>query len=223
MFRWKTQRNEAGQILCRWCGVPVTAKNRKFWCSEACVAEYRSINDPNYIASQLLKRDNGVCACCGVNAEQLQRMCSGFCYGFTDLWPAPDHYAIAGLLGFDSPYLEGKVNGRWSFNLHPDVEAAFEIAKWHFEQARQEYEVFADDLRRESAAKGFPDTTSRRWWEADHIVEVVRGGGLRGLENYQTLCVPCHKAKTRKLAKDRAQERAQERQAKSPQLDLIAA
>ncbi len=43
-------------------------------------------------------------------------------------------------------------------------------------------------------------------WEADHILEVVRGGDS-GLENMQTLCVPCHKQKTKRLAQERARER----------------
>lgn len=43
-------------------------------------------------------------------------------------------------------------------------------------------------------------------WDADHIVEVVRGGTNR-LENLQTLCVSCHKDKTKRLAQDRARER----------------
>jgi 5-methylcytosine-specific restriction protein A len=48
--------------------------------------------------------------------------------------------------------------------------------------------------------------TARSYWECDHIVEVVRGGGNE-LENLQTLCVPCHKLKTKRLHKERAQER----------------
>ena len=40
-------------------------------------------------------------------------------------------------------------------------------------------------------------------WEADHILEVVRGGGESGLENYQTLCLGCHRRKTAQLAKVR--------------------
>lgn len=34
-------------------------------------------------------------------------------------------------------------------------------------------------------------------WEADHIVE-LRDGGEHLLENLQTLCIPCHKAKTKR-------------------------
>lgn len=55
------------------------------------------------------------------------------------------------------------------------------------------------------------------WWsavydrrslsEADHIVPVVEGGGCCGLENYRTLCVPCHKAETAALAARRARAR----------------
>lgn len=43
-------------------------------------------------------------------------------------------------------------------------------------------------------------------WEADHIVEVVRGGDPY-LNNVQTLCVSCHKAKSKRQHKERAAER----------------
>lgn len=33
-------------------------------------------------------------------------------------------------------------------------------------------------------------------WEADHIISVVEGGGGCLLDNYQTLCIRCHKLKT---------------------------
>ena len=53
---------------------------------------------------------------------------------------------------------------------------------------------------------GFHHSRSVTLWEADHVVEVVRDGDSC-LENMQTLCVPCHKAKTKQLAGDRARER----------------
>lgn len=33
-------------------------------------------------------------------------------------------------------------------------------------------------------------------WEADHIIPVHRGGGACDLDGFQTLCVPCHAAKS---------------------------
>lgn len=41
-------------------------------------------------------------------------------------------------------------------------------------------------------------------WDADHIVPVWRGGGLCGLDGYQTLCKSCHAAKTAADAAERA-------------------
>ena len=38
------------------------------------------------------------------------------------------------------------------------------------------------------------------FWEADHIVPVAEGGGETSLNNFQTLCVPCHKKKTKEQA-----------------------
>jgi 5-methylcytosine-specific restriction protein A len=47
----------------------------------------------------------------------------------------------------------------------------------------------------------------RRWFDVDHVVPVVEGGGSCGLENLRTLCVPCHKRETAKLAARRAEAR----------------
>lgn len=42
-------------------------------------------------------------------------------------------------------------------------------------------------------------------WDADHILPVWKGGGLAGLDGYQTLCrTPCHAAKTARDAAERA-------------------
>lgn len=57
-------------------------------------------------------------------------------------------------------------------------------------------------------AHGIPlGRRTTEWWDADHIVPVIEGGGLCGLENYQTLCIPCHKAETAELARRRADNR----------------
>jgi len=59
-------------------------------------------------------------------------------------------------------------------------------------------------------------------WEADHIVPVVEGGGLCGLENYRTLCLSCHRRETAELAKRRAVARRVEKARASPQIQLVA-
>lgn len=57
--------------------------------------------------------------------------------------------------------------------------------------------------------------------EVDHIIEVVNGGGLCWIDNYQLLCSKCHKAKTARLAADRANERKQVKQAQTGQLSIF--
>lgn len=37
------------------------------------------------------------------------------------------------------------------------------------------------------------------FWDADHIVPVVEGGGEAGLDNLRTLCIPCHQQVTKEL------------------------
>lgn len=44
-------------------------------------------------------------------------------------------------------------------------------------------------------------------WEMDHIIPVIEGGGLCGLDGYRTLCRPCHKSESAALAQRRAQNR----------------
>lgn len=61
------------------------------------------------------------------------------------------------------------------------------------------------------------------FWEADHIVPVSEGGGCCGLDNYQTLCLRCHKAETAQLARKTALRRqAEKAPTLFPQEDLEA-
>ncbi len=46
-----------------------------------------------------------------------------------------------------------------------------------------------------------------KFWQADHIVPVVEGGGECGLENYRTLCTACHKHETAELRRRMRQRR----------------
>lgn len=46
----------------------------------------------------------------------------------------------------------------------------------------------------------------QRLWQVDHIVPLV-DGGLNELENLRLLCVPCHKAETRRLKQELAERK----------------
>jgi 5-methylcytosine-specific restriction endonuclease McrA len=48
------------------------------------------------------------------------------------------------------------------------------------------------------------------FWEADHIVPVAEGGGESSLDNFQTLCTPCHAKKTRQQAQDKERRKREE-------------
>lgn len=45
------------------------------------------------------------------------------------------------------------------------------------------------------------------FWQADHVRECARGGWGLGLENFRTLCTPCHKAESARLARELAEAR----------------
>jgi 5-methylcytosine-specific restriction endonuclease McrA len=60
------ERGPGGRPLCRWCGLE-TAPPRRTFCSDYCVHEWRLRTDPAYLRECLLRRDRGVCACCGID------------------------------------------------------------------------------------------------------------------------------------------------------------
>lgn len=57
---------ENGRALCRWCSLEVP-KGRFTFCSDFCVEEWRLRTDPGYLRDQVLQRDRGICATCGVD------------------------------------------------------------------------------------------------------------------------------------------------------------
>lgn len=59
---------------CTWCGEQVP-KGRRTWCSPECVESFRQENDWAFARSRVEKRDRGVCATCGLDTNQLKRIC----------------------------------------------------------------------------------------------------------------------------------------------------
>ena len=62
------------------------------------------------------------------------------------------------------------------------------------------YGVYFTEKAAWMKARGIPiGRMSTDWWDADHIVPVIEGGGETGLYNFRTLCIPCHRSETRAL------------------------
>lgn len=66
-------KNDKGETLCRWCREPVHEKGRRWWHAK-CTTEYLVRNNSQAVRAQLLKRDKGVCAECGMDCERLDRI-----------------------------------------------------------------------------------------------------------------------------------------------------
>lgn len=167
-------RDTEGRRICRWCG-KLVPKGRLSWCSQKCVDDYLVRNNAGHVRRLVFERDNGVCAICGVNAEELRAR-----YRRLKKW---------------ADRIAHRLSGSCFCHDHPTCAR---VSRWR-------------------VGAGWPKNPCRDWWDADHIVPVCEGGGECGLENYRTLCVPCHKRVTAELASKRALER---RTAKQPELCL---
>jgi 5-methylcytosine-specific restriction enzyme A len=45
------------------------------------------------------------------------------------------------------------------------------------------------------------------FWQADHVTPVALGGWGKGIDNFRTLCTPCHKELTARLVRELAEGR----------------
>lgn len=64
--RESIQRRPNGRGLCRWCSLEVP-RGRFTFCSAWCVHEWKLRSQPAYLREQVLLRDRGICAGCGVD------------------------------------------------------------------------------------------------------------------------------------------------------------
>lgn len=77
-----------------------------------------------------------------------------------------------------------------------------------FGWSKEVWRPIAEELKRHWGAIGFDVRGWTRLWQADHIIPVCQGGGLCDPSGYRTLCIPCHKAESAWLARERASGRA---------------
>ena len=72
-----------------------------------------------------------------------------------------------------------------------------EALKQHWRNLRGHYDWEAFHVA--LLDQGFDPHGRVNWWDADHILPMIEGGGNQ-LSNLRTLCQPCHKAETARLA-----------------------
>lgn len=156
-------------------------KPKLTWCSDRCVQEYMVRNNTGSARRAVFDRDHGECDGCGFQAGRLA--------DWTHLL-----HSIA-FSGSDHRYPGGRFYNMRYGNYIDWVQYRTNTG--------------------EAEAAGWIARELRNWqrdaWEADHIIPVIEGGGQCGLDNYRTLCVPCHKAETAKLAGRRAETRRAEK------------
>lgn len=181
--------------VCRWCRKPVEGR-RRVWHPE-CVDAYLIRHDGSYARSKVEERDHGVCARCGLD-----------CNGIRDRFERLDSYNHSAW--FDRYHCHAvptKMKVRLRAVRDRRLESVMKVlaARYPWVEFRNfRYGAYSP---------------ARSLWEMDHIKPVVEGGGGCGLDNLQTLCIPCHRAETAALAARRAQER---REQKMPLLFQVA-
>lgn len=187
----KLPKGPNGRALCRQCQTE-TKPPRKTFCSDRCV-ELWMVRTGSRMAQFIKKRDKGVCAICRLDCEALKKSLKAMEKDLylAPLYPTAEDYDADGVLLNE--------NFRQRFNEHAVKR------KEHRQRARAEIQAFKEK-------HGIPQHRSR-FWDIDHIVPVVQGGGSSGPENLRTLCLACHRKVTAELAAKRAAAR---RAAKEP-------
>lgn len=185
----KAKRPYTEKGRCGWCGTTEIPTGRRSWCSQECVDAYRMVADPNFIREKVFERDRGVCAICGCDSNE--------------------EYRKARETRKDVARLADRLINEYRFRMVWD-EARGRMVFARDEDCRgtafyAECRKFRDYILEKYAPNANRWTMGRRTgWDADHIVPVIEGGGECDLENIRTLCHPCHKLETAKLAARRA-------------------
>jgi 5-methylcytosine-specific restriction protein A len=161
------------------CGKP-PGPGRHRWHSQACVDAWLVLNSPQHVRKLVMERDNGVCSMCGTDTLAMRSR-------FREAYHEISRYV-----------------GWWARTLQSEVIKTMppDNRSWHGAYMEARRRCGADAWQEELLAP-----YASRDWQADHILPVCMGGGQCGLEGYRTLCTPCHKQVTRKLAADRAKAR----------------
>jgi len=153
----------------------------------------------------------GLCRRCGEEVPKGRRtFCGDQCVeewrirsdpGFVRQKVLARDQGVCAVCGLDTEGLQRDVFGKWErVNRRENLEIRRQVQRGMLAQ-------YGFDWQRHGLERA-------SLWQADHIVPVVEGGGECGLENYRTLCCPCHKIVTaalkRRLAKKPANEKVRQ-------------
>ena len=153
--------------------------------------------------SRTLTTTKGMCRWCGeVVPKGRYSWCSDKCVDEyrCEAWPARTRQVV-----FQRDHGVCSICGRDCERLH-DKLMRFAPMGWVYNWQLPRYKKWIwirGWLIRLGLVRSLHSITIRSLWEHDHIVPVIHRG-LTQLANLRTLCVPCHKAQTRKLAAERA-------------------
>lgn len=187
---------------CAWCGTEELPKGRSSWCSEECVEAYKISAWPSHIRNLVKRRDKGICAICGCDAEKEFRA-----------WreQANEISRLAYRLISDANKNLVWVPERSRMEFRSQYEGLPHFSPHGKEGLRFKKYM----MEKYNPGRWTGGRTSG--WDADHIIPVVEGGGECDLSNYRTLCHPCHKGVTADLAKRTAAKRKQQKSDESTQ------
>ncbi len=175
------------------------------------------MSDGSYVRECVFTRDKGVCADCGFDTERfrldmnyLSKIGNYGLLAFSRLRiKALKRYPGIRIDRLDQLISQAEADKRLAaphrFPINGlSVVQAHEIEAWtiHRRIKKMARARFAR-LTAEMLVRGFK-TLTHNLWQADHIVPVELGGGLCGLNGYQTLCTGCHLRKNRTQAAARA-------------------
>ena len=104
-----TRTEENGH--CRWCKKQIVEKKRRTFCSEECLHEHLLRSNISYLRKSVFKRDNGICAICKTDCEQLKLKCETV----LNVEGKYQLFIFLRNLGFPIGRINGFINRRQSF------------------------------------------------------------------------------------------------------------
>lgn len=157
-----------------------------FFCSADCWSTFRMVTSGKYSRMQLFEIQLGVCQLCGFDMHTLYHKVS---------------YGAGCPVGNWSTCIDVRTRQVHRLEAVSLRTRALQESAW----AKHHRALIAQDAPAPAAAQKLLNALNKLisqqardniegvFWQADHIVPVVHGGGTAGLDNFRTLCLHCHR------------------------------